>query len=144
MRRPFPADLPPLPRRLYASRGVRSARELEAQRERNAAAAAAAAWKITRWGSLQRLSRKRTLLLLAILTPTARPVLCAKRIEMRALGCDNISYIWCPIALNGYGFKPGSGAIERRGAQQHRLHGQRHFIPRRRSACKRRWGFRYS
>ncbi|EJS4542876.1 single-stranded-DNA-specific exonuclease RecJ [Salmonella enterica] len=100
------ADLPPLLRRLYASRGVRSARELERSVK-----------GMLPWQQLSGMDNAVEILYNAFLegiriivvgdfdadgaTSTALSVL-----GMRALGCDNISYLVPNRFEDGYGLSP--------------------------------------
>ncbi|EBR8988618.1 single-stranded-DNA-specific exonuclease RecJ [Salmonella enterica subsp. enterica serovar Enteritidis] len=102
----LPADLPPLLRRLYASRGVRSARELERSVKR-----------MLPWQQLSGIDNAVEILYNAFregiriivvgdfdadgATSTALSVL-----GMRALGCDNISYLVPNRFEDGYGLSP--------------------------------------
>lgn len=102
----LPADLPPLLRRLYASRGVRSARELERSVK-----------GILPWQQLSGIDNAVEILYNAFregiriivvgdfdadgATSTALSVL-----GMRALGCDNISYLVPNRFEDGYGLSP--------------------------------------
>ncbi|ENU6631162.1 single-stranded-DNA-specific exonuclease RecJ [Salmonella enterica] len=102
----FPADLPPLLRRLYASRGVRSARELERSVK-----------GMLPWQQLSGIDNAVEILYNAFregiriivvgdfdadgATSTALSVL-----GMRALGCDNISYLVPNRFEDGYGLSP--------------------------------------
>ncbi|ENJ0066516.1 single-stranded-DNA-specific exonuclease RecJ [Salmonella enterica] len=102
----LPADLPPLLRRLYASRGVRSARELERSVK-----------GMLPWQQLSGIDNAVEILYNAFregiriivvgdfdadgATSTALSVL-----GMRALGCDNISYLVPNRFENGYGLSP--------------------------------------
>ncbi|EAV6942786.1 single-stranded-DNA-specific exonuclease RecJ [Salmonella enterica subsp. enterica serovar Kentucky] len=102
----LPADLPPLLRRLYASRGVRSARELERSVK-----------GMLPWQQLSGIDNAVEILYNAFregiriivvgdfdadgATSTALSVL-----GMRALGCDNISYLVPNRFEDGYGFSP--------------------------------------
>ncbi|EDS6040528.1 single-stranded-DNA-specific exonuclease RecJ [Salmonella enterica subsp. enterica] len=102
----LPADLPPLLRRLYASRGVRSARELERSVK-----------GMLPWQQLSGIDNAVEILYNAFLegiriivvgdfdadgaTSTALSVL-----GMRALGCDNISYLVPNRFEDGYGLSP--------------------------------------
>ncbi|EBU1152083.1 single-stranded-DNA-specific exonuclease RecJ [Salmonella enterica] len=102
----LPADLPPLLRRLYASRGVRSARELERSVK-----------GMLPWQQLSGIDNAVEILYNAIregtriivvgdfdadgATSTALSVL-----GMRALGCDNISYLVPNRFEDGYGLSP--------------------------------------
>ncbi|EAS3172129.1 single-stranded-DNA-specific exonuclease RecJ [Salmonella enterica] len=102
----LPADLPPLLRRLYASRGVRSARELERSVK-----------GMLPWQQLSGIdnaveilynaSREGTRIIVVGdfdadgATSTALSVL-----GMRALGCDNISYLVPNRFEDGYGLSP--------------------------------------
>ncbi|OHJ55277.1 single-stranded-DNA-specific exonuclease RecJ [Salmonella enterica] len=102
----LPADLPPLLRRLYASRGVRSARELERSVK-----------GMLPWQQLSGIDNAVEILYNAFregiriivvgdfdadgATSTARSVL-----GMRALGCDNISYLVPNRFEDGYGLSP--------------------------------------
>ncbi|ECM4855258.1 single-stranded-DNA-specific exonuclease RecJ [Salmonella enterica subsp. enterica serovar Enteritidis] len=102
----LPADLPPLLRRLYASRGVRSARELERSVK-----------GMLPWQQLSGIDNAVELLYNAFregiriivvgdfdadgATSTALSVL-----GMRALGCDNISYLVPNRFEDGYGLSP--------------------------------------
>ncbi|PXV45292.1 single-stranded-DNA-specific exonuclease RecJ [Salmonella enterica subsp. enterica serovar Newport str. CFSAN000837] len=101
-----PADLPPLLRRLYASRGVRSARELERSVK-----------GMLPWQQLSGIDNAVEILYNAFregtriivvgdfdadgATSTALSVL-----GMRALGCDNISYLVPNRFEDGYGLSP--------------------------------------
>ncbi|EBZ9908792.1 single-stranded-DNA-specific exonuclease RecJ [Salmonella enterica subsp. enterica serovar Mikawasima] len=102
----LPADLPPLLRRLYASRGVRSARELERSVK-----------GMLPWQQLSGIGNAVEILYNAFregtriivvgdfdadgATSTALSVL-----GMRALGCDNISYLVPNRFEDGYGLSP--------------------------------------
>ncbi|EFQ5942969.1 single-stranded-DNA-specific exonuclease RecJ [Salmonella enterica] len=102
----LPADLPPLLRRLYASRGVRSARELERSVK-----------GMLPWQQLSGIDNAVEILYNAFregtriivvgdfdadgATSTALSVL-----GMRALGCDNISYLVPNRFDDGYGLSP--------------------------------------
>ncbi|HGF7036375.1 TPA: single-stranded-DNA-specific exonuclease RecJ [Salmonella enterica subsp. enterica serovar London] len=102
----LPADLPPLLRRLYASRGVRSARELERSVK-----------GMLPWQQLSGIDNAVVILYNAFregiriivvgdfdadgATSTALSVL-----GMRALGCDNISYLVPNRFEDGYGLSP--------------------------------------
>ncbi|ENP7428073.1 single-stranded-DNA-specific exonuclease RecJ [Salmonella enterica] len=102
----LPADLPPLLRRLYASRGVRSARELERSVK-----------GMLPWQQLSGIDNAVEILYNAFregtriivvgdfdadgATSTALSVL-----GMRALGCDNISYLVPDRFEDGYGLSP--------------------------------------
>ncbi|EAN3108162.1 single-stranded-DNA-specific exonuclease RecJ [Salmonella enterica] len=102
----LPADLPPLLRRLYASRGVRSARELERSVK-----------GVLPWQQLSGIDNAVEILYNAFregiriivvgdfdadgATSTALSVL-----GMRALGCDNISYLVPNRFEDGYGLSP--------------------------------------
>ncbi|EGM2641355.1 single-stranded-DNA-specific exonuclease RecJ [Salmonella enterica] len=102
----LPADLPPLLRRLYASRGVRSARELERSVK-----------GMLPWQQLSGIYNAVEILYNAFregtriivvgdfdadgATSTALSVL-----GMRALGCDNISYLVPNRFEDGYGLSP--------------------------------------
>ncbi|ECX9466755.1 single-stranded-DNA-specific exonuclease RecJ [Salmonella enterica] len=102
----LPADLPPLLRRLYASRGVRSARELERSVK-----------GMLPWQQLSGIDNAVEILYNAFregiriivvgdfdadgATSTALIVL-----GMRALGCDNISYLVPNRFEDGYGLSP--------------------------------------
>lgn len=102
----LPADLPPLLRRLYASRGVRSARELERSVR-----------GMLPWQQLSGIDNAVEILYNAFregtriivvgdfdadgATSTALSVL-----GMRALGCDNISYLVPNRFEDGYGLSP--------------------------------------
>ncbi|EBD8507117.1 single-stranded-DNA-specific exonuclease RecJ [Salmonella enterica] len=102
----LPADLPPLLRRLYASRGVRSARELERSVK-----------GMLPWQQLSGIDNAVEILYNAFregiriivvgdfdadgATSTALSVL-----GMRALGCDNISYLVPNRFEDGYGLNP--------------------------------------
>ncbi|ELI3747321.1 single-stranded-DNA-specific exonuclease RecJ [Salmonella enterica] len=102
----LPADLPPLLRRLYASRGVRSARELERSVK-----------GMLPWQQLSGIDNAVEILYNAFCegiriivvgdfdadgaTSTALSVL-----GMRALGCDNISYLVPNRFEDGYGLSP--------------------------------------
>ncbi|HFJ2033515.1 TPA: single-stranded-DNA-specific exonuclease RecJ [Salmonella enterica subsp. enterica serovar Saintpaul] len=102
----LPADLPPLLRRLYASRGVRSARELERSVK-----------GMLPWQQLSGINNAVEILYNAFregtriivvgdfdadgATSTALSVL-----GMRALGCDNISYLVPNRFEDGYGLSP--------------------------------------
>ncbi|EBZ7420536.1 single-stranded-DNA-specific exonuclease RecJ [Salmonella enterica subsp. enterica] len=102
----LPADLPPLLRRLYASRGVRSARELERSVK-----------GMLPWQQLSGIDNVVEILYNAFregiriivvgdfdadgATSTALSVL-----GMRALGCDNISYLVPNRFEDGYGLSP--------------------------------------
>ncbi|EDU6366395.1 single-stranded-DNA-specific exonuclease RecJ [Salmonella enterica] len=102
----LPADLPPLLRRLYASRGVRSARELERSVK-----------GMLPWQQLSGIDNALEILYNAFresiriivvgdfdadgATSTALSVL-----GMRALGCDNISYLVPNRFEDGYGLSP--------------------------------------
>ncbi|ANF76853.1 single-stranded-DNA-specific exonuclease RecJ [Salmonella enterica] len=102
----LPADLPPLLRRLYASRGVRSARELERSVK-----------GMLPWQQLSGIDNAVEILYHAFregtriivvgdfdadgATSTALSVL-----GMRALGCDNISYLVPNRFEDGYGLSP--------------------------------------
>ncbi|EDV0901877.1 single-stranded-DNA-specific exonuclease RecJ [Salmonella enterica subsp. salamae] len=102
----LPADLPPLLRRLYASRGVRSARELERSVK-----------GMLPWQQLSGMDNAVEILYNAFregiriivvgdfdadgATSTALSVL-----GMRALGCDNISYLVPNRFEDGYGLSP--------------------------------------
>ncbi|EAW8606603.1 single-stranded-DNA-specific exonuclease RecJ [Salmonella enterica] len=102
----LPADLPPLLRRLYASRGVRSARELERSVK-----------GMLPWQQLSGIDNSVEILYNAFregiriivvgdfdadgATSTALSVL-----GMRALGCDNISYLVPNRFEDGYGLSP--------------------------------------
>ncbi|ECC9153664.1 single-stranded-DNA-specific exonuclease RecJ [Salmonella enterica subsp. salamae] len=102
----LPADLPPLLRRLYASRGVRSARELERSVK-----------GMLSWQQLSGIDNAVEILYNAFregiriivvgdfdadgATSTALSVL-----GMRALGCDNISYLVPNRFEDGYGLSP--------------------------------------
>lgn len=102
----LPADLPPLLRRLYASRGVRSARELERSVK-----------GMLTWQQLSGIDNAVEILYNAFregiriivvgdfdadgATSTALSVL-----GMRALGCDNISYLVPNRFEDGYGLSP--------------------------------------
>ncbi|EAW1720746.1 single-stranded-DNA-specific exonuclease RecJ [Salmonella enterica subsp. indica] len=102
----LPADLPPLLRRLYASRGVRSARELERSVK-----------GMLPWRQLSGIDNAVEILYNAFresiriivvgdfdadgATSTALSVL-----GMRALGCDNISYLVPNRFEDGYGLSP--------------------------------------
>ncbi|EGP1155453.1 single-stranded-DNA-specific exonuclease RecJ [Salmonella enterica] len=102
----LPADLPPLLRRLYASRGVRSARELERSVK-----------GMLPWQQLRGIDNAVEILYNAFregtriivvgdfdadgATSTALSVL-----GMRALGCDNISYLVPNRFEDGYGLSP--------------------------------------
>ncbi|WP_024142854.1 single-stranded-DNA-specific exonuclease RecJ [Salmonella enterica] len=102
----IPADLPPLLRRLYASRGVRSARELERSVK-----------GMLPWQQLSGIDNAVEILYNAFregtriivvgdfdadgATSTALSVL-----GMRALGCDNISYLVPNRFEDGYGLSP--------------------------------------
>ncbi|EBR8691890.1 single-stranded-DNA-specific exonuclease RecJ [Salmonella enterica subsp. enterica serovar Virchow] len=102
----LPADLPPLLRRLYASRGVRSARELERSVK-----------GMLPWQHLSGIDNAVEILYNAFregiriivvgdfdadgATSTALSVL-----GMRALGCDNISYLVPNRFEDGYGLSP--------------------------------------
>lgn len=102
----LPADLPPLLRRLYASRGVRSARELERSVK-----------GMLPWQQLSGIESAVEILYNAFregiriivvgdfdadgATSTALSVL-----GMRALGCDNISYLVPNRFEDGYGLSP--------------------------------------
>ncbi|EKD1368843.1 single-stranded-DNA-specific exonuclease RecJ [Salmonella enterica] len=102
----LPADLPPLLRRLYASRGVRSARELERSVK-----------GMLPWQQLSGIDNAVEILYTAFregiriivvgdfdadgATSTALSVL-----GMRALGCDNISYLVPNRFEDGYGLSP--------------------------------------
>ncbi|HBI0522709.1 TPA: single-stranded-DNA-specific exonuclease RecJ [Salmonella enterica subsp. enterica serovar Dublin] len=102
----LPADLPPLLRRLYASRGVRSARELERSVK-----------GMLPWQQLSGIDNAVEILYNAFregiriivvgdfdadgATSTALSVL-----GMRALGCDNISYLVPNRFEGGYGLSP--------------------------------------
>ncbi|ECU7167800.1 single-stranded-DNA-specific exonuclease RecJ [Salmonella enterica subsp. enterica serovar Newport] len=102
----LPADLPPLLRRLYASRGVRSARELERSVK-----------GMLLWQQLSGIDNAVEILYNAFregtriivvgdfdadgATSTALSVL-----GMRALGCDNISYLVPNRFEDGYGLSP--------------------------------------
>ncbi|EAR2768956.1 single-stranded-DNA-specific exonuclease RecJ [Salmonella enterica] len=102
----LPADLPPLLRRLYASRGVRSARELERSVK-----------GMQPWQQLSGIDNAVEILYNAFregtriivvgdfdadgATSTALSVL-----GMRALGCDNISYLVPNRFEDGYGLSP--------------------------------------
>jgi single-stranded-DNA-specific exonuclease len=102
----LPADLPPLLRRLYASRGVRSARELERGVK-----------GLLPWQQLSGIDKAVEILWSAFregtrivvvgdfdadgATSTALSVL-----GMRALGCDNISYLVPNRFDDGYGLSP--------------------------------------
>ncbi|EAO6666032.1 single-stranded-DNA-specific exonuclease RecJ [Salmonella enterica] len=102
----LPADLPPLLRRLYASRGVRSARELERSVK-----------GMLPWQQLSGIDNAVDILYNAFregtriivvgdfdadgATSTALSVL-----GMRALGCDNISYLVPNRFEDGYGLSP--------------------------------------
>lgn len=102
----LPADLPPLLRRLYASRGVRSARELERSVK-----------GMLPWQQLTGIDNAVEILYNAFregiriivvgdfdadgATSTAVSVL-----GMRALGCDNISYLVPNRFEDGYGLSP--------------------------------------
>ncbi|EDB6686288.1 single-stranded-DNA-specific exonuclease RecJ [Salmonella enterica subsp. enterica serovar Agona] len=102
----LPADLPPLLRRLYASRGVRSARELERSVK-----------GMLPWQQLSGIDSAVEILYNAFregtriivvgdfdadgATSTALSVL-----GMRALGCDNISYLVPNRFEDGYGLSP--------------------------------------
>ncbi|ECY6147165.1 single-stranded-DNA-specific exonuclease RecJ [Salmonella enterica subsp. enterica serovar Bron] len=102
----LPADLPPLLRRLYASRGVRSARELERSVK-----------GMLPWQQLSGIDNAMEILYNAFregiriivvgdfdadgATSTALSVL-----GMRALGCDNISYLVPNRFEDGYGLSP--------------------------------------
>ncbi|EEO3480326.1 single-stranded-DNA-specific exonuclease RecJ [Salmonella enterica subsp. enterica] len=102
----LPADLPPLLRRLYASRGVRSARELERSVK-----------GMLPWQQLSGIDNAVEILYNAFregiriivvgdfdadgATSTALNVL-----GMRALGCDNISYLVPNRFEDGYGLSP--------------------------------------
>lgn len=102
----LPADLPPLLRRLYASRGVRSARELERSVK-----------GMLHWQQLSGIDNAVEILYNAFregiriivvgdfdadgATSTALSVL-----GMRALGCDNISYLVPNRFEDGYGLSP--------------------------------------
>ncbi|EEF9688699.1 single-stranded-DNA-specific exonuclease RecJ [Salmonella enterica] len=102
----LPADLPPLLRRLYASRGVRSARELERSVK-----------GMLPWQQLNGIDNAVEILYNAFregtriivvgdfdadgATSTALSVL-----GMRALGCDNISYLVPNRFEDGYGLSP--------------------------------------
>ncbi|NAV08626.1 single-stranded-DNA-specific exonuclease RecJ [Salmonella sp. zj-f72] len=102
----LPADLPPLLRRLYASRGVRSARELERSVK-----------GMLPWQQLSGIDNAAEILYNAFregtriivvgdfdadgATSTALSVL-----GMRALGCDNISYLVPNRFEDGYGLSP--------------------------------------
>ncbi|EIM0925745.1 single-stranded-DNA-specific exonuclease RecJ [Salmonella enterica] len=102
----LPADLPPLLRRLYASRGVRSARELERSVK-----------GMLPWQQLSGIDNAVEILYNAFregtriivvgdfdadgATSTALSVL-----GMRALGCDNISYLVPNRFEDGYGLSP--------------------------------------
>ncbi|EJM3120829.1 single-stranded-DNA-specific exonuclease RecJ [Salmonella enterica] len=102
----LPADLPPLLRRLYASRGVRSARELERSVK-----------GMLPWQQLSDIDNAVEILYNAFregtriivvgdfdadgATSTALSVL-----GMRALGCDNISYLVPNRFEDGYGLSP--------------------------------------
>ncbi|ECF6072929.1 single-stranded-DNA-specific exonuclease RecJ [Salmonella enterica subsp. houtenae] len=102
----LPADLPPLLRRLYASRGVRSARELERSVK-----------GMLPWQQLSGIDNAVAILYNAFregiriivvgdfdadgATSTALSVL-----GMRALGCDNISYLVPNRFEDGYGLSP--------------------------------------
>ncbi|ECO5900792.1 TPA: single-stranded-DNA-specific exonuclease RecJ [Salmonella enterica] len=102
----LPADLPPLLRRLYASRGVRSARELERSVK-----------GMLPWQQLSGIDNAVEILYNAFregtriivvgdfdadgATSTALSVL-----GMRALGCDNISYLVLNRFEDGYGLSP--------------------------------------
>lgn len=132
----LPADLPPLLRRLYASRGVRSARELERSVK-----------GMLPWQQLSGIDNAVEILYNAFregiriivvgdfdadgATSTALSVL-----GMRALGCDNISYLVPNRFEDGYGLSPEVVDQAKARGAQHRHRRQRHFIPRRRSACK--------
>lgn len=114
----LPADLPPLLRRLYASRGVRSARELERSVK-----------GMLPWQQLSGIDNAVEILYNAFregiriivvgdfdadgATSTALSVL-----GMRALGCDNISYLVPNRFEDGYGLSPEVVAqAKARGAQ---------------------------
>ncbi|EDV0656981.1 single-stranded-DNA-specific exonuclease RecJ [Salmonella enterica subsp. enterica] len=102
----LPADLPPLLRRLYASRGVRSARELERSVK-----------GMLPWQQISGIDNAVEILYNAFregtriivvgdfdadgATSTALSVL-----GMRALGCDNISYLVPNRFEDGYGLSP--------------------------------------
>lgn len=102
----LPADLPPLLRRLYASRGIRSARELERSVK-----------GMLPWQQLSGIDNAVEILYNAFregiriivvgdfdadgATSTALSVL-----GMRALGCDNISYLVPNRFEDGYGLSP--------------------------------------
>ncbi|ELP2510737.1 single-stranded-DNA-specific exonuclease RecJ [Salmonella enterica subsp. enterica serovar Cerro] len=102
----LPADLPPLLRRLYASRGVRSARELERSVK-----------GMLPWQQLSGIDNAVEILYNAFregiriivvgdfdadgATSTALSV-----VGMRALGCDNISYLVPNRFEDGYGLSP--------------------------------------
>ncbi|ENR2380293.1 single-stranded-DNA-specific exonuclease RecJ [Salmonella enterica subsp. enterica serovar Newport] len=102
----LPADLPPLLRRLYASRGVRSAREMERSVK-----------GMLPWQQLSGIDNAVEILYNAFregiriivvgdfdadgATSTALSVL-----GMRALGCDNISYLVPNRFEDGYGLSP--------------------------------------
>ncbi|HIA0881665.1 TPA: single-stranded-DNA-specific exonuclease RecJ [Salmonella enterica subsp. enterica] len=102
----LPADLPPLLRRLYASRGVRSARELERSVK-----------GMLPWQQLSGIDNAVEILYNAFregtriivvgdfdadgATSTALSVL-----GMRALGCDNVSYLVPNRFEDGYGLSP--------------------------------------
>ncbi|EJK0524228.1 single-stranded-DNA-specific exonuclease RecJ [Salmonella enterica] len=102
----LPADLPPLLRRLYASRGVRSARELERSVK-----------GMLPWQQLSGIDNAVEILYNAFrggtriivvgdfdadgATSTALSIL-----GMRALGCDNISYLVPNRFEDGYGLSP--------------------------------------
>ncbi|ECB7423465.1 single-stranded-DNA-specific exonuclease RecJ [Salmonella enterica subsp. enterica serovar 4,[5],12:i:-] len=102
----LPADLPPLLRRLYASRGVRSARELERSVK------GMLPWQQLSGidnavGILYNAFREGTRIIVVGdfdadgATSTALSVL-----GMRALGCDNISYLVPNRFEDGYGLSP--------------------------------------
>ncbi|EDV6359484.1 single-stranded-DNA-specific exonuclease RecJ [Salmonella enterica subsp. enterica serovar Typhimurium var. 5-] len=114
----LPADLPPLLRRLYASRGVRSARELERSVK-----------GMLPWQQLSGIDNAVEILYNAFregtriivvgdfdadgATSTALSVL-----GMRALGCDNISYLVPNRFEDGYGLSPEVvDQVKARGAQ---------------------------
>ncbi|PEH23063.1 single-stranded-DNA-specific exonuclease RecJ [Salmonella enterica] len=102
----LPADLPPLLRRLYASRGVRSARELERSVK------GMLPWQqlsgIDNAGEILDNAFREGIRIIVVgdfdadgATSTALSVL-----GMRALGCDNISYLVPNRFEDGYGLSP--------------------------------------
>ncbi|EAW4992404.1 single-stranded-DNA-specific exonuclease RecJ [Salmonella enterica subsp. enterica] len=102
----LPADLPPLLRRLYASRGVRSARELERSVK-----------GMLPWQQLSGIDNAVEILYNAFREGTRIIVVgdfdadgaastALSVLGMRALGCDNISYLVPNRFEDGYGLSP--------------------------------------